>query len=125
MIKSYLIFLSFFLLTQQNREEELIKGAWIPEGCSTCQWVFKDGKCYRYYDGELKFTYNYEIYEGKSVNGRFTFSFLKLTDTSNPNRIFEYEINALGEEKMALEYLGGTRSASGLSIFTKKAIAPN
>ena len=103
--------LSLGLTYAFSQEEELIKGTWIPEGCPTCQWVFKDGKCYRYYDGELKFTYNYEIYEGKSVNGRFTFSFLKLTDTSNPNRIFEYEINALGEEKMALEYLGGTRSA--------------
>ena len=122
MLKSYLIFLSFLLFTQQNQEEELIKGTWIPEGCSTCQWVFKDGKCYQYDEGRLDDTYYYEIYEGESSDGTLTFSFLKLTNVSDPNDVFEYEINGLSEEKMVLEYLSGTRS---LLIYTKKAIAPN
>ena len=107
------------------QDEELIKGTWIPEGCSTCQWVFADGKCYQYDEGRLDDTYNYEILEEKSINGKLTFSVLILTNVSDPNDVFEYEVNGISEDKMTLEYLGGTRSTSSLLIFTKKAIAPN
>ena len=116
--KKITLFLSFsvvliivgFKIIQQPTHEELILGTWVSEGCSSCKWVYDtSGKCTRYYNGSVYKKFSYTINIEKSVNGRLTHRILKLVNISNSENTYEYEVNALGENKMALEYLGGTR----------------
>ncbi|WP_462253623.1 hypothetical protein [Ekhidna sp.] len=106
------------ILLFQQSPNQLIIGTWKPEGCLTCKWVFKeDGKCYDHYEGKIYQTFRYSIKSEKSLNGKLTHHILTLKGITYPKKSFEYEINGLGEKRMALEYLKGTRK---LQYYTRE-----
>lgn len=117
------VFISFILygfVTQQlNQDKELIIGTWLSDGSGSSKWIFtQDKKLKRINSDQLYKTYHYSIIEEKSINRKLTFSYLKLININNNNEVIEYEINALGNGKMALDYLGDT--ATKLLYFTKE-----
>ncbi len=106
-------------LLQQKDHNKLIVGNWKSEGCSTCIWEFRDdGKIKRYYKGSLYKTYTYTIQSEKSLNGKFTIWYLKLTNINDLNDIYEYDIIGLSKDTMRLDYAGNLNTK--LSVFIKQ-----
>lgn len=114
-----LLLVSATTLLQQEDPKEMIIGDWKSEGCSTCIWSFHDdGKIKRHYNGSLYKTYTYTIQSEKSVNGKFTIWYLKLTNINDLNDIYEYDIIGLSKDTMRLDYTGDLNTK--LSVFTKQ-----
>ncbi len=108
-----------FTIMQLSQEEEEIIGTWVNTESVKSKWVFNtNGKCYDYYDNALTDTYTYSIREETSGNGKLKHSFLKLININDSTDEYEYEINALGEGKMSLDYLGDT--SAKLILFDKQ-----
>lgn len=107
-------------LLQQKDYNKLIIGTWLPQGDGyEYRWVFtKNGKCYDYYDNALDATYTYTIQSEKSVNGKFTIWYLKLTNINDLNDIYEYDIIGLSKDTMRLDYAGNLNTK--LSVFIKQ-----
>ncbi len=95
---------SSFTTLSSTQEKELIIGNWHYEDEVYNKWVFTNDKCFWKYNGDITDTFNYQITEAAADNG-IDFSCLKLVDISN-NDVYEYEINALTEDHLTLDYLG-------------------
>lgn len=93
-------------------------GTWVSKEDSKFKRVFNlSGKSFSYYDGELLDTYNYEITEEVSSNGKIILEFLKLIDVLDNTDTYEFEINAIDDDILVLEFLDGVRS---LQSYTKE-----
>ena len=121
--KTFLIYLSILALSgfsviQITQKEEQLIGSWTFKNESNNKWIFTETYCKWEYNGKLIESFTYEVSEEKSTNGKLTFSILKLVNVNDVNDVYKYDINALGDDKMALDYLGDMNTK--LMFFTKE-----
>lgn len=113
-----IIMLSSFTISQLIQEEDLIIGEWVSIEDSNWRLNFNNqGKCYDYYQGILETTYFYSITEETANNG-VIFSYLKLVNINDSDDVYNYEINALNENNLALDYQGDLNEK--LMLFEKQ-----
>lgn len=113
-----IIMLSSFTISQLIQEEDLIIGEWVSIEDSNWRLNFNNqGKCYDYYQGILETTYFYSITEETANNG-VVFSYLKLVNINDSDDVYNYEINALNENNLALDYQGDLNEK--LMLFEKQ-----
>ena len=112
------VFLLFsFTILHLTQDRELIIGEWVSTEDNNWKLVFNhQGKCYDYYQGKLESTYTYSISEETADNG-VVFSYLKLVEVSD-NDVLQYDINALDENNLALNFLGDLNEK--LMLFEKQ-----
>ncbi|UJH66291.1 hypothetical protein [Allomuricauda sp. SCSIO 65647] len=116
-IFTVLIFLSFSILPV-TQDQQLIVGEWISIDDSNWKLKFNNqGKCYDYYEGTLETTYYYTVTEKTASNG-VVFSYLKLVNINDSSDVYNYEINALNRNNLALNYLGDLNEK--LMLFEKQ-----
>jgi hypothetical protein len=113
-----IIMLSSFTISQLIQEEDLIIGEWVSIEDSNWRLNYNNqGKCYDYYQGILETTYFYSITEETANNG-VIFSYLKLVNINDSDDVYNYEINALNENNLALDYQGDLNEK--LMLFEKQ-----
>ena len=110
--------LSSFTISQLTQEEDLIIGEWVSIEDNNWRLNFNNqGKCYDYYQGTLETTYVYSITEETANNG-VVFSYLMLVNVNDIEEVYNYEINALSENDLALDYQGDLNEK--LMLFEKQ-----
>jgi len=110
--------LSSFTISQLTQEEDLIIGEWVSIEDNNWRLNFNNqGKCYDYYQGTIETTYFYSITEETANNG-VVFSYLKLVNINDSDDVYNYEINALNENDLALDYQGDLNEK--LMLFEKQ-----
>lgn len=94
--------------TSSSTEEGLIVGTWVAEGNATSYYsVYESsGIAKRYSDNELYKTYNWEIVRGTTSSG-LTIPHLKLVNVFDETDVYDFEIDALNDERMVLVYQRG------------------
>ena len=113
-----LIIISGFTLSHLPQERALIIGTWTSQDDNNWKLIFNsDGKCMDYYEGIPDKTYNYFIAEETASNG-VVFSYLKLVNVHDSSDEYNYEINSLTENRLALNYLGNLNEK--LLLFEKQ-----
>lgn len=116
---------SSFTIFQLTQEKDLIIGEWKSIEDNNWKLNFNNqGKCYDYYQGKLETTYFYSITEETATNG-VVFSYLKLVNITDSNDSYNYEINALNEHDLALDYLGNLNESLMLFEKTSKSFLEN
>lgn len=101
---SLIIILLSFTQLKPIQEQQLIIGTWNYVGETNNKWIFTNDRCSWEYNGNLIDTFTYQITEDAADNG-VVFSYLILQNVDN-NDVYYYEINALTEDNLALDYQG-------------------
>lgn len=91
-------------VTDNEDYQNLILGEWVAEGSSISdKWVFlNDNTLQEFTNNQVDETYSWEIIE--STNSGVKSVYLELTNTTNPNDFYNYEISALTDEELVLIY---------------------
>lgn len=113
--------ISIILPVTNFQDESLILGIWIEEDPSFKRIIKSDGKCYEYYDGQLQDIYYYAIKKSGllcsiQISEKPNISYLILTDISDANDNYCYEILSLNDEYLQLRYFG----LGGSMLFRKQ-----
>ena len=117
LIIAIILALSSFTILQFKQEKELIVGTWNYIDEVNNKWIFTKDQCLWQYDNETIDTFTYHITEETATNG-VVFSYLKLVNISDSSDVYDYEINALNENNLALDYLGDLNEK--LMLFEKQ-----
>lgn len=91
--------------TSSSSKEGLIIGTWVIEGLTlNNKWVINtDGTLQEYSGSLVDITYNWVITQGTTPSG-LNISHLKITNVSDATDVYDFEIDALNDERMVLVY---------------------
>lgn len=119
-----ILLLSSFTILESNQEKVLIIGTWNYVNEPNNKWIFTNDKCSWEFNGDLIDVFTYQITEETATNG-VVFSYLKLVNINDSNDSYNYEINALNEHDLALDYLGNLNESLMLFEKTSKSFLEN
>lgn len=102
-----LIFLSAAFTNAQStlieNEAQKILGTWVTNNEATNKWILTaNNTCTWELNGTALDTFTYSVSSEFSPNG-VEHTYLKLIKINDPNVVYEYAINSLGDNKMTLE----------------------
>lgn len=87
--------------TTENETARII-GTWVIENQSANKWIFtSNNSCEWRFNGVTIGQFTYSISSELSPNGMEN-TYLKLVNTKNPNEVYVYAVNSLGDHKMTL-----------------------
>jgi len=111
--KTVIILISFYgckaqLIQEFNYEAEIV-GTWVAEGSSISnKWIFEtSGVLSKYDNNNIYKKYNWTITNG--IHGVY----LKIININDLTDIYNYEINALNNERLVLVYQRGNNMGIG------------
>jgi len=91
-------------VSDEKNDANLLAGTWVAEGATlNDKWVFSvNGTMQEYTYNRIETNFSWKI--TNSTNSGVKSKYLKLTNTIDPNDVYNYEISILNKEKMVLIY---------------------